>query len=132
MPYKDKQKQRAYQNQWAKQRRLDWLEDRSCMQCGSTQDLEVDHIDPSTKFTHRIWTYAAQRRVEELAKCQALCSTCHLEKTRKENQRPLIHGTPQGYQRGCRCRICKEAHAAAHRLQLHRQPAYRRALRQAA
>lgn len=52
-----------------------------CVVCGSTDRLEIDHIDRTTKRfpisrppnTAAFW--------EELAKCQLLCYGCHREKS---------------------------------------------------
>ena len=57
-----------------------------CVKCGTTERLEFDHIDRTTK------KYTIASRVtnnftilkEELNKCQLLCAPCHLEKTAKE------------------------------------------------
>lgn len=85
MPYKDKTKQLAYQNAWIKRRRLDWLvENGPCVLCGSDDRLQVDHIDPSKKNTHRIWSYSKSKRDLELAKCRALCYSCHSRKSASE------------------------------------------------
>jgi len=58
------------------------------MKCGTTDRLEFDHIDRTTK------KYVIASRVnnkwdnlkEELDKCQLLCVDCHLQKTAKEWQ----------------------------------------------
>lgn len=57
-----------------------------CARCGSTENLEVDHIDPTGKSfpvlenLHRRWEVIA----EELLKCQALCHECHRAKTKQD------------------------------------------------
>ncbi len=82
MSYKDKKKQKAFQNEWVKNRRLEWIKENGpCARCGSDKDLEVDHIDPRIKVTHRVWSSAAAKRDKELKKCQVLCEKCHKEKT---------------------------------------------------
>lgn len=108
MPYKDKEKQREFQREWCRKRREDFFADKACI-CGSTINLELDHIDESKKITHRIWSWSEKRRNEELAKCQILCEACHKEKTSQYLQRPINHGTTTGYKRGCRCKSCHEA-----------------------
>ncbi len=113
MPYKDKEKQNRYQNNRLKTRRMNWLnENGPCAKCGSSENLEVDHIDPSMKETHNIWSWSEERRNVELAKCQVLCAKCHGIKTGKENAQRLTkiieHGTLLGYMtRACRCSDCK-------------------------
>ena len=94
MPYKNREDKQACQRRWRAARRekvLDYLGGK-CQNCGGTEDLEVDHIDPSTKdpslkrkgehdtrgFRYtRTWSWI----VEELKKCQLLCLKCHQEKT---------------------------------------------------
>lgn len=64
-------------------------------------------------MSHRIWGWSLKRREIELAKCQVLCYNCHKTKTRMDrivNLKPIIHGN-QGYERNCRCTLCKKAHS---------------------
>jgi 5-methylcytosine-specific restriction endonuclease McrA len=54
-----------------------------CVRCGTTEDLAFDHIDPSTKLfdiADRMAQYQWERIVDELKKCQLLCSSCHGKK----------------------------------------------------
>ena len=106
---RDKKKLRAAQWAWMKKRRQEWFAiNGPCAKCGSNNNLELDHIDPNTKISHNIWSWADERRTIELAKCQVLCKECHKEKSDKELERPITHGTRGGYSRGCRCIPCKE------------------------
>lgn len=94
MGYKDPTKQAAYQNDWMKRRRQEWLDTNGpCAHCGSADDLRVDHVDASQKVSHRIWSWAKERREIELAKCQVLCNDCHQKKTTEcgENRRGAEH-----------------------------------------
>lgn len=99
MPYKNPEDKKA----WDRKRRIHqravnrlkvsaWAEENGhghCVKCGTTEELEWDHIDPGTKdFVissnyGRTWA----RLLEELAKCQRLCKPCHIIKTveNKEN-----------------------------------------------
>jgi 5-methylcytosine-specific restriction endonuclease McrA len=81
MPYKDKNKQKEYQRQWIADRRSTYLKDKSCVKCHSTNNLELDHIDESTKISSHIWSWSDKRRELELSKCQVLCYDCHKQKT---------------------------------------------------
>jgi 5-methylcytosine-specific restriction endonuclease McrA len=90
MGYLDPEKQRAAQAAWyqsvVRQRRTDWLaKNGPCRKCGSSDRLEVDHINPADKVSHAVWTWSDERRAAELAKCQVLCKPCHLRKTVAEN-----------------------------------------------
>lgn len=110
MPYADPEAQRAYQREWVAHQRAEWLEDKSCVRCGSTESLEIDHVDSSTKVDHKVWSWSKERREAELVKCQALCHGCHVDKTAEERLRP--HGTPGRYEAGCKCTPCREANTA--------------------
>lgn len=119
MPYKDRVKQLAYQNEWTKRQRTDWLQQNGpCVKCGSWDRLEVDHIDPKMKSTHRIWTWSKARRAIELAKCQVLCYACHLAKTIEQRGRVTTHATVSMYKQGCRCNACRCEVAVRQRLYL--------------
>lgn len=56
-----------------------------CCQCGSTNELHFDHIDPlQKKFTiGKHITYPKNVVLEELSKCQLLCDKCHIDKTKQ-------------------------------------------------
>jgi len=105
---------REYKNRWAKARRAEVMAGKSCVQCGSTERLEVDHIDPAQKESHRIWTWSRERRDAELAKCQILCHECHKIKTAAQRKIPE-HGTVSRYtskKHKCRCEPCRAANRA--------------------
>ena len=86
-----------------------------CVRCGTTGNLELDHIDRSQKaFTTgaAFATWSEERVQAEVAKCQLLCKDCHLEKSKSEcfGKEPARHGTPHMYGRyKCRCDACVEA-----------------------
>lgn len=107
---KTKAAQREYQRQWIAARRAAWLAGKSCATCGATDNLEVDHIDPLKKVTHRVWSWSEKRRQAELAKCQVLCTSCHLDKTLTDRPKAEC-GTASKYRAGCRCDDCKAAQA---------------------
>lgn len=110
MPYADPDQQRDYQRDWIAERREAWLlENGPCVSCGSAEDLEVDHIDPGRKVTHRVWSWAPERAAAELAKCQVLCLGCHRKKTYGEAVGAWGHGDERTYRAGCRCDACRAA-----------------------
>lgn len=91
MPYTDQDEKRRYQREWLARRRSEWIEKNGpCIDCGSTEDLQVDHVDASTKVSHRVWSWSAERRKAELAKCVVRCERCHLKKTLR-NQEGVTH-----------------------------------------
>ncbi len=110
MSYKNILIQRKYQLDRCNLRRFIWMmENGPCVMCGSWKDIELDHIDPSKKFTHRIWSYSEQKLSKELDKCQALCKNCHKKKTSKWYLSNRIHGLANTYKNGCRCQDCTNA-----------------------
>lgn len=78
-----------------------------CVKCNSTEDLEFDHIDPSTKlFTISSGSSFSETRFqEELKKCQLLCRECHKKKTSRSNS--VDHGQGLSGKRNCPCELCK-------------------------
>lgn len=127
MPYKDKTKQQEFQKQWLRKRRQKWIDEHGpCIDCGSKNNLEIDHIDPETKDpalrlgSGKMWGWAKEKLDKELLKCVVRCRSCHLQKTRNEYFTKLIHGVSRSlYDKyGCRCKPCKELHSThlkAHR-----------------
>lgn len=86
-----------------------------CVICGTTKNLEFDHIIRGTReFTIATGLRLSWARIlKELEKCQLLCHKHHLEKTNRERlewQRRAEHGTPSMYSnQGCRCDDCTTA-----------------------
>jgi len=100
-----------------------------CVICENTENLEVDHINNLEKSfdVTRAFSYKWSTIELELKKCQLLCKSCHLEKTRKEPKynkadddyifvhpmparkvKEIPHGTVSGYNyHMCRCSECK-------------------------
>ncbi len=138
MPPRTEQ-QKAERKRLRNERRDAWFADKTCADCGKTTDLQVDHIDPLTKFptlrngnSNAIWEWNDIRRTAELAKCQALCGDCHRTKTGgewRQGMYPLprelpLPALPKGrkargpvtkhgadrYETGCRCGVCLRGH----------------------
>jgi 5-methylcytosine-specific restriction endonuclease McrA len=90
-----------------------------CMDCGSTERLEFDHVDPLTKVKEvssaKMLDGPMARVLEEVAKCRLLCHDCHRLKTVRCGEtggghNKIInpaHGTAAQYNWGCRCDDCK-------------------------
>jgi len=96
MGYKDKEKQRRYQREWMRKRRQYYFKDKECIDCGSRENLEIDHIDPNKKWTHSFWSYSWEKIYKELEKCQILCSSCHKQKTFTKDLFVRFHHTASG------------------------------------
>lgn len=107
---------REYQARWMADRRRAFLADKVCVECGSDDHLELDHVDPGQKVSHRIWSWTQERRDAEIAKCRVLCRGCHVERHSRERKPPLTHGTLYAYQKyRCRCADCRAINAATER-----------------
>jgi len=86
MPYSDPKRQSKYQCDRVARRRTEWLTANGpCVDCGSWERLEVDHVDPALKVSHRIWFWSERRLREELSKCVPRCFGCHLKKSALEH-----------------------------------------------
>ena len=94
MPYKDKDKQRKYQRQWASKKGpnswlsrkielLDTAKNVPCQSCGAVHPIccmDLHHIDPSQKkyeISYLKKNGSIQLLEEELTKCACLCAICH-------------------------------------------------------
>ncbi len=104
-------------------RREDWFKENGpCVRCGSVDRLELDHVDPSIKektWHHALWSWRQEKREAELAKCQALCYSCH--KAKHAAQYTVAHGASGYLSRKCRCEICVEWKRQALRRETRRQ-----------
>lgn len=122
MPNRDPDRYRKYMREYMKRRyhqRMAEYRERfggKCQRCGSTDQLEFDHIDRTTKVdVIGALACKSDALVEaELKKCQLLCRDCHLKKGREAGDVPAAveHGTDGMYQRqACRCDACRAAHS---------------------
>ena len=83
-----------------------------CIICGSTENLEIDHINREEKSFSLSKSWPNRKNLnEELQKCQLLCKIHHQEKTLTDlNQvsAKTTHGTLSSY-RYCKCDLCRKA-----------------------
>lgn len=87
-----------------------------CVKCGVTEDLQFDHVDPSTKSfgIHQNMTLNNPIVRAELDKCQLLCRPHHEDKTAEEHS-GFTHGTIYAWMRmKCRCDVCRPVWRAWH------------------
>lgn len=93
-----KEYKREYDRRWIAARRKRCIEllGAQCVRCGSTENLEVDHINPVTKDPKLrktgdcrggMWSWSWERIEAELTKCQVLCRECHKKKSAGEHAR---------------------------------------------
>lgn len=117
--YYTPEQRRAYMAAYREQRMTEARERLGgrCVVCGTTERLEFDHIDPTTKVKPVTQMQHASKAkfFAEVQKCQLLCWEHHVEKSRAEGSfrrhvnQPIKHGTLYAYdRRGCRCDECKE------------------------
>jgi hypothetical protein len=90
-----------------------------CVTCGTTDDLEIDHVDRATK-TYSISLMLSRtpwpQVLQELAKCQLLCHDDHKVKTLNEMIGPRAHGTWAAIRRAhCKCEVCRKFYNAYRR-----------------
>ena len=88
MPYADREKQRDYQRSWMverKRRALNYLVNQ-CVYCGTTKNLEIDHVEPTSKTCPiaGLLSHKWETVVAELDKCQVVCHDCHVRKTKTD------------------------------------------------
>lgn len=124
MPLKGDRK-REYQRNWVQARREAWIASQGgkCVLCGSSESIEIDHIDPKLKQVRiaTLWSRDQAFRDAELAKCQLLCHDCHKEKT-YPNLGQYEHGTTSGYWNyKCRCVECSAAQREYDKQRKHRR-----------
>ena len=63
--------------------------------CNSTEDLQLDHINPLEKsysISERISSWDIKKLQPEIDKCQLLCPKHHLEKTIEDGRKYGFHG----------------------------------------
>ena len=102
MPAKDKEARQAYNREYylrrkangekaaymrqyyaeRKERLRELKRSRACVRCGFDNPcaLEFHHRDPAQKafkISEKAWSYSWERVLEEVEKCDVLCSNCH-------------------------------------------------------
>lgn len=85
---KSKEKRRNYNLEYYHKRRKLLINQLGgkCVNCGSTENLQFDHIDPASKEIKltACLTQNIDRIQNEISKCQLLCRKCHIIKTKTE------------------------------------------------
>lgn len=71
-----------------RQRLLEYLQTKCCVDCGENDPLvlELDHVHGLKKFNigDKGATYAWERILQELEKCEVRCANCHRRKTARD------------------------------------------------
>ena len=117
MSIKDIEQKRKFSREWVAKRRNDFFGDKYCEWCGSTEKLELHHVDPSTKKASVVWSWTEEKRLKELEKCIILCKKCHHDYHNEKNK-TWTHGIASTYKKGCRCQPCREAQYRTQRTKL--------------
>ena len=108
---------RRRERYWSRKREAIQILGGQCVWCNSTEDLQLDHINPSTREYRFPHFYKCGDKVfyEEVNKCQLLCRSCHAKKSVSERGRKWgkgIHGNINNYKKhGCRCELCRKANS---------------------
>src|SRR6266404_5080434 len=77
-----------------------------CVRCGSTENLDFDHIVPGSKIRKisESTNWSLVRFLAEVDKCQLLCRSCHRKKTGETREDGSVeHGGGKTGKRNCRC-----------------------------
>lgn len=87
--------------------RLKQILGNKCAECDATEDLEFDHINPTTKkfSIAKMWNRGDKVLLPELTKCQLLCGEHHRAKTTM--MRSVEHGGGISGKRNCKCAPCR-------------------------
>jgi hypothetical protein len=72
------------------------LADKTCIDCGTTKNLELDRRNASEQVNHRVWSWSTARLEAELAKYEIRCSSCRRKRLADHQTR---HGTRGRYER---------------------------------
>lgn len=85
-----------------------------CARCGSSENLEFDHLDPNQKEfrVSEMLDWGEVRLSQEVEKCQLLCKDCHHQKTLEnwEYGQEAPHGGIWRWRKyKCRCADCMQA-----------------------
>ena len=84
-----KNQRNTYNAEYYRKRRAAFIQQLGgkCVICGCTENLEFDHIDSSSKKISiaKFMFYNMNKLKEEISKCQLLCHSCHVKKSKQCN-----------------------------------------------
>ena len=104
---------REYQRNRYEERRTQAVEILGgvCVDCGTTDNLEFDHVDPSTKefaIGDMFSKYSWEKIEQELIKCVLRCKPCHGIKSLSNGDIYSVeHGGGLSGKKNCKCPPCK-------------------------
>ncbi len=81
-----------------------------CVDCGSVEDLQFDHIIAKDKTIDisKVWSCSSKRFNEEVSKCVLRCDSCHKIKSRKFDWKIVDHGGGMSGKNRCQCAPCRK------------------------
>jgi hypothetical protein len=91
----------------------------ACARCGTTENLEFDHVDPAAKVREVSASVclSLEKFLLEVDRCQLLCHACHVDKSVENGDlRHTGHGEGAKGRNGCKCEPCKVQRNAYARL----------------
>jgi len=97
LSYYDRRYKSIYQKEARRKKRIECVEylGGKCVGCGTTENLQFDHIDRNTKsfqLAHKYGNSFAYLK-PELDKCQLLCKECHELKSQiNHDEKKLAEG----------------------------------------
>lgn len=106
------EKMRAYMLERYHRRRAEFVSEwgGKCIDCGTTDSLEFDHADASSKLLDvgKLFTSYTDSKIRaELDKCVLRCTDCHIIKSRSEDWETVGHGEGISGKRNCPCDLCR-------------------------
>lgn len=91
--------------------RAEWIDKLGgiCIDCGTDQGLEFDHVDAKSKKYHigKIIMHNQAKVAAEMEKCVLRCERCHIEKSQREGDVKFVeHGGGVAGKKNCYCHLC--------------------------
>ena len=105
-PILETETRRRYQREWVAKRRAEFFADKTCIDCGTTEHLELDAATPPSRSTTTCGRWSTGRREAKLAKYDIRCCSCRRTRFADHETR---HGTRGRYEQGCRYNVWREA-----------------------
>lgn len=111
MAYADKDEQNAYNNEWLKQRRREWIRSvgGACRDCGSRRNVFAHWTGPLPR-PRNLWSMSPMRFAKVRPLLVPVCKACVPKYRRLADDLGIPHGKVTGYKHyGCRCAECTRA-----------------------
>jgi hypothetical protein len=93
MPYKDREKQLAFQNHFMRKRRDEYLRANGPCECGATESLTLLKRKAGSNASSHVWSLTEKRRAAALSRYLVCCRPC-AKKERSARLRERYLGKP--------------------------------------